>query len=280
VLVTHFMDEAQRLCDRLAVLLGGQVLARGTASELIESQQRGSRVRFTAPPAADLGFLRGVRGVNDVDRSDGQAVQVTGSGRCLPPVDFYTPSYVALVAATAGILSLPVHLMAYREQGVLRRFRASAIRPATLIGAHMAVAAALAPAGAVLLTLVSFAGYDAALPEDWLGVVTAYLVVIVAFTALGGLLGLMMPTARAAQGLGVLLFFVFMVLGGAGPPKEALPPSLQHIADVVPVTHAGAMLRDPRLYDGWDFGASAVMVSLFAVYVALTGWRLRLDDSR
>lgn len=33
-----------------------------------------------------------------------------------PPVDFYTPSYVALVAATAGILSLPVHLAGYRSR--------------------------------------------------------------------------------------------------------------------------------------------------------------------
>jgi len=198
----------------------------------------------------------------------------------LPPVDFYTPSYVALVAATAGILSLPVHLAGYREQGVLRRFRASAIRPATLIGAHMAVAAALATAGAVLLTVVSFIAYDAALPEDWLGAFAAYLVVILTFTALGGLLGLMMPTARAAQGLGVLLFFVFMMLGGAGPPKEALPTSLQHVAEAVPVTHAGRLLRHPWLYSDWDFGATAVMVAILAACVALTAWRLRYEESR
>lgn len=197
-----------------------------------------------------------------------------------PPVDFYTPSYVALVAATAGVLSLPVHLAEYREQGVLRRFRASAIRPTTLIGAHMAVAGALATAGAVLLTLVAHLAYDAALPEDWLGTVVAYLIAIVTFTALGGLLGLLMPTARAAQGLGVLLFFVFMMLGGAGPPKEVLPTSLQAVADGVPVTHAGAMLRDPWLYSGWDLGATGVMLAILAVCIALMAWRLRSESAR
>jgi len=45
VLVTHFMDEAQRLCDRLAVLLDGHVVARGTTAELIASQPRSSAVR-------------------------------------------------------------------------------------------------------------------------------------------------------------------------------------------------------------------------------------------
>jgi len=50
------------------------------------------------------------------------------------------------------------------------------------------------------------------------GVVVGFVLVSVAFAALGALLGVVLPTARSAQGLGVLLFFVFMMLGGAGPP--------------------------------------------------------------
>jgi ABC-2 type transport system permease protein len=197
----------------------------------------------------------------------------------LPPVDYYTPSYVALVAATAGILSLPVHLAGYREQGVLRRFRASAIQPATLLGGHMTVAAVMATAGAVLLTLLSMIGYDAVLPESWVGTLAAYAIVIAAFAAMGGLLGLLMPTARAAQGLGVLLFFVFMMIGGAGPPREVLPTSLQYAGDVVPVTHAGRMLREPWLHGGWDLQATAVMVGVLLGCLALTAWRLRAEEA-
>jgi ABC-2 type transport system ATP-binding protein len=120
VLVTHFMDEAQRLCDRLAVLVRGRVVARGTAAELIESQHRGSIVRFTAPVGADLVYLRGVRGVSGVDRSNGRAVQVTGSGpllarvahalveRGIEPEDLRSElptledAYLALTASHAG----------------------------------------------------------------------------------------------------------------------------------------------------------------------------------
>jgi ABC-2 type transport system ATP-binding protein len=86
VLVTHFMDEAERLCDRLAVLVRGEIRARGTAAELIASRRRGTLVRFTAPEGADVGFLRGVRGVSGLDRSDGGAVQVTGAGPLLARV--------------------------------------------------------------------------------------------------------------------------------------------------------------------------------------------------
>lgn len=54
-----------------------------------------------------------------------------------------------------------------------------------------------------------------------------------------------MPTARAAQGLGVILFFVFMMLGGAGPPAEVLPDAMRRLGDVIPMTYAARALREP-----------------------------------
>lgn len=42
-------------------------------------------------------------------------------------LNYYVPAYVALVVAAIGLIALPVHLGAYRERGVLRRFRASTI---------------------------------------------------------------------------------------------------------------------------------------------------------
>lgn len=118
----------------------------------------------------------------------------------LPPIDFYTSAFVALAAATAGVLALPVHLAGYREQGVLRRFRASAVRPATLVSAHMAVTVFIATVGAILLTIMSAVVYDATLPQDWGGVIAAFAITAVSFAALGALLGFLLPTARAAQG--------------------------------------------------------------------------------
>ena len=86
VLVTHFMDEAQRLCDRLAVLSGGRVLARGTAAELIAGQQPETVVRFTAPPGADVSFLCAVAGVHDVGHDGDAEVLVRGGGPLLARV--------------------------------------------------------------------------------------------------------------------------------------------------------------------------------------------------
>jgi ABC-2 type transport system ATP-binding protein len=57
LLTTHFMDEAQVLADRLAVVVAGRIVAQGTPEEIVARAPRATRVRFglpdgTAPPAA------------------------------------------------------------------------------------------------------------------------------------------------------------------------------------------------------------------------------------
>jgi ABC-2 type transport system ATP-binding protein len=86
VLVTHFMDEAETLCDRLAVLVGGRVVARGTPGDLVAAHRRGSVVRFTAPAERGIGFLWAVRGVEQVHVGPAGRVVVTGSGPLLARV--------------------------------------------------------------------------------------------------------------------------------------------------------------------------------------------------
>jgi ABC-2 type transport system ATP-binding protein len=86
ILVTHFMDEAERLCDRLAVLARGRVVASGSVDELVASAHRSSVVRFTSPAGHDLGFLHRVAGVDQVSTAGGGRVEVTGTGPLLARV--------------------------------------------------------------------------------------------------------------------------------------------------------------------------------------------------
>lgn len=79
VLVTHDMDEAERLCDRVAVVDGGRVLGCGTGADLVAALAGPARVRFAAPDAAALEGLERVPGVAAVGCDDGRAeVAVAG----------------------------------------------------------------------------------------------------------------------------------------------------------------------------------------------------------
>ena len=84
VLVTHFMDEAERLCDRLAVVDEGRIVSQGSPRDLIAGLGVEPRVRFTAN-ASELVFLEAVAGVSRVTREGGDAV-VHGRGPILARV--------------------------------------------------------------------------------------------------------------------------------------------------------------------------------------------------
>jgi len=81
VLVTHFMDEAEHLCDRVAVVDGGKVVALDTPQGLIDGLGLPSVVRFTTSEA-DLDWLEKIDGVETVARL-GDAVEIRGTGPVL-----------------------------------------------------------------------------------------------------------------------------------------------------------------------------------------------------
>ena len=78
ILVTHFMDEAERLCDRLALINNGTVVALDTP-EAIAASAGGSRVRFVPSQPVDEQTLRAIPGVKEIERKE-RYVTVTGTG--------------------------------------------------------------------------------------------------------------------------------------------------------------------------------------------------------
>ena len=81
VLVTHFMDEAENLCDRLAVIDRKHVVAMDTPDGLVETYDGTAEVTFSTD-TADLEFLHKVEEVDSVERN-GRRVSVRGHGALL-----------------------------------------------------------------------------------------------------------------------------------------------------------------------------------------------------
>jgi ABC-2 type transport system ATP-binding protein len=84
VLVTHDVEEAEQVCDRLVVLHRGRVVADGTPGAIVEALGGGAVVRFT-DCEIDVRTLRDLPGVQTVQRH-GPEVHVTGSGPVLAHV--------------------------------------------------------------------------------------------------------------------------------------------------------------------------------------------------
>lgn len=88
LLVTHFMDEAQRLCDRLVVIDHGTVVAEGRPVDLIDAleETRSIRLRFAEHEhERALAAIGGLADVHTIDQED-DVVVVVGSRKVLPAV--------------------------------------------------------------------------------------------------------------------------------------------------------------------------------------------------
>jgi ABC-2 type transport system ATP-binding protein len=85
VLVTHFMDEAEALCDRVAVMRGGRIVDAGTPADLIARHARATTVTFTPPVSFDPATLPALPGVDRVERH-GERIRVVGSNQLIAPV--------------------------------------------------------------------------------------------------------------------------------------------------------------------------------------------------
>ena len=85
VLVTHYMDEAERLCDRVAVIDHGSLVALNTPQALIQNLHADTRIIFSANKSESYMWLNNVPGVSAVEHQNGSVI-VTGSGPVLARV--------------------------------------------------------------------------------------------------------------------------------------------------------------------------------------------------
>ncbi len=85
ILVTHFMEEAERLCDRVALLHHGRVIAIDTPAALAAGATAGQRISFRPSAALDHDAMRELPEVRDV-RRQGDRIVVEGSGELVAAV--------------------------------------------------------------------------------------------------------------------------------------------------------------------------------------------------
>jgi ABC-2 type transport system permease protein len=183
-------------------------------------------------------------------------------------LDYYVPAYCGLVWAAVGLLALPVHLAHYREDGVLRRLRASAAAPWVVLGAQLLVTFLISLAGSVLIIVMAALVYRIRAPYSLAGFFGAWLLCGALFCALGMLLA-SIPSSRGALSAGLGLFFTMMMLSGAGPPPEVLTGAMHWVSNLLPLTYILRLLQDPWLALPWSLTDTAVAAA-FTLGAALS----------
>ncbi len=104
LLTTHYMEEAERLCDRVAIVDHGRVIAEGRPAALIASLRAASIVEFASEPPLPREALAALPGVREVHRrGPSWALAVESLPETVPPL------LGAVDGAGAKLVALSTH---------------------------------------------------------------------------------------------------------------------------------------------------------------------------
>jgi ABC-2 type transport system permease protein len=163
-----------------------------------------------------------------------------------------TPVFAALLILLTAVLSLVTIIAIYREGGILKRLRATPLRPYTILTAQVLVKLLLT---AVTLGLMIVAGrryYPLTLNIPVIEFAAALLISSVSILSMGFLIASLVPTARFAQPIGAAILYPMVGLSGLFVPIDALPTGLQLIARVLPMTYAVSLMRGIWIGEPWS----------------------------
>lgn len=192
-------------------------------------------------------------------------------------VDVSTPGYTTMVIGTTGLLGLPIVLAGYRKRGILRRLRATPLRPATVLVSQVLVHLAMTVLGISLMILAAVLVYDLRLPGTPGALAAGFVFASLSFFALGFVLAGVLPSERTANIVGQVVYFPMLFLSGAILPREMFPDALKTVSDFIPLTYAVDLIQDLWLEGVWNLTAIAVLAGLLVVSTVVSSATFRWD---
>jgi ABC-2 type transport system permease protein len=182
------------------------------------------------------------------------------------------PVFVAVLIALSGVLSLVTIISIYREGGILKRLRATPLRPQTILTAHVLVKLVLTAVTMALTVLAGKRYYPINVDVPIFGFTMALLISTWSILSIGFLIASIVPTARFAQPIGAAILYPMIGLCGLFVPVPSLPPALQAVARVLPLTYAVSLLQGIWNGEAWSarMGDVAALVVVFVICMALS----------
>jgi len=178
------------------------------------------------------------------------------------------PIMASLLITTSTVQSLVAVIAIYREGGILRRLRATPLRPHTILTAQVLVKLLFTAISLAVMLLAGRKYYTADAGVPLASFTVALLFSTVSILSMGFLIASLVPTARFAQPISTAILYPMLAISGLFFPVAALPPLLQVVARGLPLTYAVSLLRGIWHGQGWwvhagDVAALSVMFLIF-----------------
>lgn len=206
---------------------------------------RGATLPSTAPSTAPMSSLLGPGGI---------------------------PTLVSILITISAVLSLANIVSIYREGGILKRLRATPLRPWTILTAHVVVKLVLTALTMTAMVLAGKRYFSIGPGVPFASFTLALLVSTLSILSIGFIVASIVPTARFAQPIGAIIFYPMLAFSGLFVPIAALPPALRTTARILPLSHATSLMQGIWVGDSWSShsGDVAALAAVFVICIAIS----------
>ncbi len=182
------------------------------------------------------------------------------------------PVFAAILIAVNAVLSLVSIISIYREGGILKRLRATPLRPQTILTAHVLVKLILTALTLILTLVAGKRYYPTGANVHVASFTLALLIATCSILSIGFLIASIVPTARFAQPIGSIILYPMIALSGLFVPLSAMPPAMLLVARSLPLTYSVSLLQGAWRGDRWSahLGDVAALALVFVVCTALS----------
>lgn len=188
-------------------------------------------------------------------------------------LDDYVPILITFSVAISAVVVMPMLLAGYRERGVLRRLQTTPAGPGRVLAAHLIINLAITAVSVAEVLVVARLAYGVFLPRQPAGFVLAVLFTAAALLALGLFIAAVAPSARAAQVIGMLLFYPMLFFSGLWWPIPEMPPLLQHVAEATPLGAAWQAMNNAAV-GHWPSALPLLTLAAYAVVLSVSAARM------
>lgn len=152
--------------------------------------------------------------------------------------DILIPAMVFFAVLTSAFIGIPDPIIKAREAGIFRSYKIHGIPEFSILVIPVLTTLIHMTLVAVIIIVTAPLLFGAILPTNWLGFGLSFLLMVLASTGLGLLIGVVAPSSQAGVMLGQAVFLPSMLIGGLMFPTAYLPEMLGKIANLLPTTHA------------------------------------------
>jgi ABC-2 type transport system permease protein len=179
------------------------------------------------------------------------------------------PIFASIMISLSAVLSLATIVAIYREGGILKRLRATPMRPHTILTAHVVVKLVFTLATLLALIAAGKRVFPAQPSVPMVSFSAAVLFSTLSILSVGFVLASLVPAARFAQPIGAVVFYPMLALSGLFFPVDALPPALRLAARAMPLTPAVSLMKG--VWRGESWFAHGTDVAALLVVVVISG---------